>query len=491
MALHLLSLPEELVLRIVQCIAEAEHVEDGQGSLTCGFAKRSLRALQGLRLSCRTLCHIATPVLFERVGLYPCQDSRKRYLQVLENDTLRKYVHDVHINTIEEDEEADWTQEELPISKRFMHGLRRVHEFPHLKAVTLRFSPNCSSYNIYHSWPQSSNLREPILQGFFATVAKTTITDLSLLNLQNINDQMLLRSAAFHKVMNRLTSLTLQICTEEDQAAPEHSIEYQALHTFFPALPRTWLAPAAATLTHLTLYSDCYIGWCPSLDLTSLDLPRMTSLALGRYTFTSSAPLAWLARHASTLTHLTLHDCPILVYRVVASPLRLLPNSDSATVPPRVGGTGRGRPPPHALQYTELRWSEVFARLGEALPRLRVVRVSSERWRRESLAAAREGVENLRCELSAGRYAWYCSGYRKSHGMWMGATLRGAHDGRDAPEEKRWMQFAGRCGVEMDGEQGVEDVEALRKLMVRIGMRREGFKPVMCQNAGGKTCVRF
>lgn len=73
----------------------------------------------------------------------------------------------------------------------------------------------------------------------------------------------------------------------------------------------------------------------------------------------------------------------------------------------------------------------------------------------------------------------------------MGATLGGAHDGRDAPEGKRWMQFAGRCGVEMDGEQDVEDVEALRKLMVRIGMRREGFKPVMCQNAGGKTCVRF
>lgn len=104
MPLRLLHLPKELLVHVVQSVAEPEHQEDDWESVTCCYSKDSLRALQELRLSCRTFCNIATPVLFERVGLYPWQESRKRYGKILEDNKLRKYVRDLCINTVDEDE---------------------------------------------------------------------------------------------------------------------------------------------------------------------------------------------------------------------------------------------------------------------------------------------------------------------------------------------------------------------------------------------------
>ncbi|KAF4534970.1 F-box domain protein [Lasiodiplodia theobromae] len=391
--------------------------------------------------------------------------------------------------------EEKYDEEEVPVNKKNLSLVRKFEQFPNLKAVTLRFSPNCSSEdNIYHSYPESVNFRQHMLREFVTTLAKTSITDVSILNLQNVNDEALLASEDFQSTISRLTSLTLQICTEEDDAAPECTIEIPELHTFFPALPRTWLRPVSSssstTLTRLALYSDHYFGWLPHVDLPSLLFPALTSLALGRYTLASPASfLAWLTRHAATLRHLTLHDCPILVTRVVRAPLRL--GADGASVSmtlPRVGGTGRGMPPALVVQHEGVRWGDVFGRLGE-MTGLREVRVSSVGWRHGARAAAREVVENLRIELSAGRYAWFDGGgYRRMY-MWGGETR--ARLSEEGGEE--WRGFVGRCGAGMDRGQDVEDVEALRVLLQRLGMREGRAEPVYLDRWGdGKeTVVRF
>ncbi|KAK0640187.1 hypothetical protein DIS24_g9585, partial [Lasiodiplodia hormozganensis] len=270
------------------------------------------------------------------------------------------------------------------------------------------------------------------------------------------------------------------------------------LHTFFPALPTTWLAPVSSsssstTLTRLALYSDHYFGWLPPVDLPALSFPSLTSLALGRYTLASPASfLAWLARHAATLRYLTLHDCPILVTRVVRAPLRLSPDGASVSMTlPRVGGTGRGRPPALAVQHERVRWREVFARLGEmGAAALREVRVSSVGWRHGApRAAAREVVENLRIELSAGRYAWFDGGGYRRMQLWGGETR--ARLSEEGGEE--WRGFVEKCRVGMDGEQDVEDVEALGKLLGRLGMREGRARPVYLDRWGDRkeTVVRF
>lgn len=122
--------------------------------------------------------------------------------------------------------EEKYNEEEVPVNKKNLSLVRKFEQFPNLKAVTLRFSPNCSSeYNIYHSYPESVNFRQHMLREFVTTLAKTSITDVSILNLQNVNDEALLASKDFQSTISRLTSLTLQICTEEDDAAPECTIE--------------------------------------------------------------------------------------------------------------------------------------------------------------------------------------------------------------------------------------------------------------------------
>lgn len=76
-----------------------------------------------------------------------------------------------------------------------------------------------------------------------------------------------------------------------------------------------------------------------------------------------------------------------------------------------------------AVQHEGVRWRDVFARLGsgEMGAALREVRVSSVGWRHGARAAAREVVENLPIELSAGRYAWFDGGYERIR-MWGGET---------------------------------------------------------------------
>lgn len=154
---------------------------------------------------------------------------------------------------------------------------------------------------------------------------------------------------------------------------------------------------------------------------------------------------------------------------------------------PRTGGTGRGRPPLLAVQHEGVRWGEVFARLGE-MAGLREVRVSSVGWRHGARAAAREGVENLAIELSAGRYAWFDGGYERMR-MWGGETR--ARLSEEGGEE--WRGFVEGCGAGMEGVQDGEDVEAMGKMLERLGMREGRAAPVYLDRwgDGNETVVRF
>lgn len=120
----------------------------------------------------------------------------------------------------------EYDEEAAPVNKKNLSLVRKFEQFPNLKAVTLRFSPNCSTEcNMYHGYRESINFRQHMLREFVITFAKTSITDVSVLNLQNVNDETLLASEDFQFTMSRLTSLTIQISTERDDDAPECTIE--------------------------------------------------------------------------------------------------------------------------------------------------------------------------------------------------------------------------------------------------------------------------
>jgi hypothetical protein len=143
------------------------------------------------------------------------------------------------------------------------------------------------------------------------------------------------------QVLQKLTSLRLNVIHELDEAAPETEIEvcfyntmlHRSLHSLLPQkpephefftriLPSIWLKPAMGSLENLSLYSTFYWGAYPRVNLDGVHFPRLKSLSLGHFSFVDDKQLDWILEHSSTLEELYLDDCPIMIA------LRLLSESD-------------------------------------------------------------------------------------------------------------------------------------------------------------------
>lgn len=120
---------------------------------------------------------------------------------------------------------------------------------------------------------------------------------------------------------------------------------------------------------HLKLTSTCYWGWIPKCDLRGIHFPKLKSLELGELTFTHDWQLEWIISHGSTLTQLSLRECPIVhdiwidhsldtegypVHTLGAK----LTWDETAGYPGEWCGNGA-------------RWKDHFPRLMSGLPRLR------------------------------------------------------------------------------------------------------------------------
>lgn len=88
-------------------------------------------------------------------------------------------------------------------------------------------------------------------------------------------------------------------------------------------LPERLLEPAQSSLTSLKLMSDQPIGHFPTVDLSWLRFPRLTTLTVSGFMFSEQCLMEdFIVHHAPSLRTLTLDTCPIHIGGTDGAPLR-------------------------------------------------------------------------------------------------------------------------------------------------------------------------
>lgn len=145
------------------------------------------------------------------------------------------------------------------------------------------------------------------------TSSANNLRSLTIVNLQNKNNEGITNSSNFKNVLSRITELHLLTAVQIEELASENYVLKTALNDFFRGgLPNAWLKPASQNLTRLTLYTNTYWGWLPGFDPRGIRFPSVKYLALGNYTFAHDWQIEWITSHFADLETLIMVDCPIV-----------------------------------------------------------------------------------------------------------------------------------------------------------------------------------
>lgn len=343
-------------------------------------------SLKSLRLTSKSTLVLATEALFRIVNVLPNEESAEKYHYVLKNKKLKSLVRRVIFNTAEyPNETKELEQEEPQLPASYEAAMLQMGEFPRLKEVELKFARMCAvirSYRSCNEVRETEDFRAHVLQDlFFAGLnhpehPAVGVESLTIKNLQDATCDDVYESGDFQMVLSRLKELHLQIATEVEVAAPEHSINKRACHVMFNNdLFNRWLKPAQHQLTRLTIYgTDCLWGLYPFCDLRSVHFPRLKSLSLGNFTIVHDWQVDWILSHGPTLEELILDECPIITTLKFDQRIAELhwPDLQPFT-------SGRRRFPKY-WKDIDLRWHHVFPRFQSGLPHLRHFAIGRGNW---------------------------------------------------------------------------------------------------------------
>ncbi|KAL2850667.1 hypothetical protein BJY01DRAFT_209739 [Aspergillus pseudoustus] len=454
----LLSLPREIIHRVLYFAAPA--------------SRKQFRLASGLS------GEIGRKWVFESVQISPVKKSCEGFKRILDDPNLARSVTKVYIDTRDPDRESsvdgygNQNEDAMPsddgeeggdeFPRPFWSLVGRLGELPRLQSVALRFDPECDGEeDDWNEVEQSIEFRHSVLCKVFAVLANLPRlpTELAIQDLQNINPTDPDVKRDIEKVLGGLKSLRLNIANEHSDGNGEHDIEKEALHSFFPTLGSTWLAPAAANLEHLTLYSNLFIGFFPICDITNIHFPRLKTLALGNYTFMHDSQLDWITSHGSTLQELYLDDCPIL-YEVklsAADTARTLLDKDRYKPHPRIVGDD-------LYASYDKRWCSYFGAFAEKLPHLRHFRFGhSPAWWQDETTPF-EAETGITIGFDKESYMTYCEGYGPS--QYMRSMIWDVED-----EEEKERNFFPDYDCRVQPSEG--DIAALRALLRRTGQEVE------------------
>ena len=418
-SISLLNLPDEIL----------QHVCDNTVKLSLKHGDSCpFEYVKRLRLTCKRLAQLCSPILFHTARLYPYTDAccnckhlkKSSYIKdslklvtALQESSLSNLVREValitpthskdhhHVATTssdsqesdgleESDDDVDCCRETI----RWRKTIKTITSFPKLISVCLVFNPEVEDEeNEWSDVEQTLAFRGQCLKAVFSALTlndlpTANLRSLTIKSLQDDNRTQIMKSSKFGEVLSKINELHLHIATFDDEAAPETNIGYRSLHTFFRELPSIWLAPPSLHLTHLTLYCDTYWGWAPVFDPSSLHLPRLKYLSLGNYTFANDFQLAWLLSLGSTLETLILDDCPIAFYfypsdscQQNTTTLRHDDHSVFIRRPPLKGTNPSHRDNNHYVYSA--RWHQYFSKLEAGLPNLTNFVLGSGEWPRK------------------------------------------------------------------------------------------------------------
>ncbi|KAF4344870.1 f-box domain protein [Fusarium beomiforme] len=140
---------------------------------------------------------------------------------------------------------------------------------------------------------------------------------LIIFNLGDYHDPELSNMPGFKAIMGGITALRLDIAQHKEMISRylESTAARNQCQEMFTQLPFTWLSPTIATnLQVLSLCYQSYWGWFPNIDICLIGggngMPKLRSLALGRFVFSHLREVDWIA--SLDLEELFLEGCAVL-----------------------------------------------------------------------------------------------------------------------------------------------------------------------------------
>ncbi|KAM7210229.1 hypothetical protein V8F06_014392 [Rhypophila decipiens] len=303
-ALHLQGLAPEVVSNIVNHVAEKD-------------------SLKSLRLVSKSMDAHSRRKMFEQVMLTPDEKAISRWKQIADSESLSILPRHALIQT-RDDPDEDYA-DELPgeVMEEFQAALKALSKFHRLNSLQLTFTNKCAGEGNdewYHMGvSESIDERVEILEWVFQAIrdkidvaGASRIRSLTIRNLQNAPIDKFTDSELFSTVMQLLDELHIGMIQEYNEHGPDHDYNCVELQTFPGHLCSKWLAPVAANLRALSLYSatdnwGCFPGY---FDPSDISFPKLETLSLGYYTLTYDDQLDWLFQHKS-ITKLVMHNCMI------------------------------------------------------------------------------------------------------------------------------------------------------------------------------------
>jgi hypothetical protein len=382
-----------------------------QHSLLATTPRPDVPSLSNLRLASRAFSQLCATRLFSCVRLLPTEESASRYNEILSTSVLSELVRKVVFQTRMVPGGSNSCYARQPPGPGddyynphpfFMDALEQVGRFPQLTHVEMVFGSPCVGPDSFSEATEDVGFRKEILMAFYAGLnhcehPANKVFNLSIKNLQDYTPQALIKSLDdedikfkqnFEQVMSRITHLSLQIATEDDEAAPDMTLDIAESHSFFGhELQEYWIAPIAEKLVYFKLYAnEMLFGIFPACNLPKL--PKLRTLIFGNLSMGNDDHIDWILSHAATLEELILDDA---VVAVGASFHTEVADTDHCRIiysPPKIKN-GRPvykpqkdwempKPKQHWLWPT--RWHHILGRLQRGLPKLKYFAMGHGNW---------------------------------------------------------------------------------------------------------------
>ncbi|KAJ4247128.1 hypothetical protein NW762_013266 [Fusarium torreyae] len=396
--MSLLSLPEELILQILEF-----------------FPKHILLELRYVN---DVFNRIAAQVAFRVIRFRAYKDEPERFMNIAETAHLRDHVREITCDT--------WNGLDYAVSylfyRSFFKALPYIGVFRNLEALHLRFCEREHHYPISISSFRKTSLR--VLDTVFHSLAGTwteqrqrdldsgpntmraiehrmlkspqnppatpiSLKTLTVSNLENYLEESLTTSAAFQTILNSKSLVDMRLYIATSMSDP-----YCGESLLFPRIQSSWLTPdIAKNLQVLSLYCHHPWGWLPKMDfrLIGVDgLPNLKTLALGNFEFTHWWQVEWFG--SLGIEKFYLDGCTVLFSEFNWTGMKR--DRSETTVEDFEGKThsfsNEGYYVPEEMPQTmlqdselvkkDLRWHNLLSHWAKSMTNLRVLKIGQGYW---------------------------------------------------------------------------------------------------------------
>ncbi|KAI0058400.1 hypothetical protein BV25DRAFT_1233240 [Artomyces pyxidatus] len=278
----ILKLPVETIEQIIECGVE---VHD----------------LYALRATCKPLCALVTPGAFHSIQMINTVNSSLAFAKMCRCQTIAPHIREVRFVETSEASYITWS-----VVKTILSALPWIRLLPCLQALTFVFDPFPSLANRTMTGPgHQGSIVQAISDVSHLLKSPRALKSLTLENVIPYAGAVSF-SPSFYALFESITTFRFSCVSENPHSGRGAGLSYWSRYIgnllHLPALARN--------LTSLSLSSDRDIP----LSFRDLTYPHLSSLALESILFAPSFGTEdFILRHSSTLKHLELLSCKIVI----------------------------------------------------------------------------------------------------------------------------------------------------------------------------------